>query len=155
MYLWLWLAGIGLAFGTGPDLGLGDPAPAGWASDAGLAADVDSVLAPLVSPTSLLGAALFAAAAVALGWVLAARHPRSPCSERCSGPPALNAALAARAATVRSRSPAILVLAGAAAVAIEFRVPRRGGRGGSGAARKPGTVPIRRSHLGFGASQRP
>ena len=51
---WLWLAGIGLALGTGPDLGLGEPAPAGWAADPRTA--FDAVLAPLLSGRSLLAA---------------------------------------------------------------------------------------------------
>ena len=119
---WGWMAGIGLAFGTGPDLGLGEPAPAGWASDAGLAAD--AILLPLVSLTSLAGAAVFAAAAVALGWVLTARHPAIALLGAMLWAAGLNAALSLVGSGSLAQSPAILVLAGAAAVAIAFRVPR-------------------------------
>ena len=136
---WLWLAGVGLALGTGPDLGLGDPAPQGWVSDPRTA--LDSVLAPLVSGRSLLAAVTFAAAAVALGWVLAARHLSIVLLGAMLWAAALSAALAASGVDGRpprrrwpSRRPLV-------AVALEFRVRARLGV----AARSPGAASASRS----------
>ena len=69
---WAWLLAASVALGAGPELGIGSPAAAGWATDASAAAD--QVLSPLLAPASLLGAGVFALAAVALGWALSARH---------------------------------------------------------------------------------
>ena len=69
---WAWMLAASLALGAGPELGIGSPATSGWATDASAAAD--QVLSPLFTPASLLGAGVFALAAVALGWALSARH---------------------------------------------------------------------------------
>jgi hypothetical protein len=52
--------------------GIVEAAPQGWQLATTTA--FDSVLAPLLEPASLLGMAAFGLAAVALGWVLRARH---------------------------------------------------------------------------------
>ena len=119
---WLWMAGFGLAFGSGPDLGLGEPAPTGWVADVGIAAD--SVIAPLFTLPSLAGAAIFALAAVALGWVLTARHASIALLGAMLWAGALDAALGLVADGALGGSPVVLVAAAAAAVAIEFRTPR-------------------------------
>ncbi len=69
---WAWMFAAWVVIGAGPDLGIAERAPSDWAASASAAAE--SVLAPLVGWESLLGAAVFALAAVALGWVLSARH---------------------------------------------------------------------------------
>ncbi len=119
---WFWLAGIGLALGTGPDLGIGAPAPSGWAADPSLA--VDTVLIPQFDPGALLGALLFALAAVALGWVLSARHVAIALLGALLWAAALEAALELVAGGALAGRPALVVATAAVAVAIEFRVGR-------------------------------
>ena len=119
---WLWLAGVGLAIGTGPDLGLGDPAPPGWASDPRTA--LDSVLAPLVSGRSVLAALTFAVAAAVLGWVLAARHLSIVLLGAMLWAAGLSAALAAAGVDNRPAAASLAVVTAAAAVALEFRARR-------------------------------
>ncbi|HSI81448.1 MAG TPA: serine/threonine-protein kinase [Solirubrobacterales bacterium] len=69
---WCWLLALALGFGIGSSHGVGERAPAGWESSAELA--LDHALVTLAEPAALAGMALFAVAAVALGWVLSARH---------------------------------------------------------------------------------
>jgi hypothetical protein len=69
---WCWALAAAVALGAGPRLGIAPRAPDGWERDAGEAAA--SVLAVMVEPSALLGAAVFALAAVALSWILSARY---------------------------------------------------------------------------------
>jgi eukaryotic-like serine/threonine-protein kinase len=69
---WCWALAAAVALGAGPRLGIAPRAPDGWERDAGEAAA--SVLAPMAEPSALLGAGVFALAAVALGWILGARY---------------------------------------------------------------------------------
>lgn len=119
---WSWMLCGSLALGITPDLGIASVAPDGWAADASVAAD--TVLGPLVSLDSLLGAAIFACAAVALGWLLSARHP----AIALLGAMLWAAATAGALATVGNGSlasnPIALVAAAAAAVALEFGILR-------------------------------
>ena len=117
---WLWMAALGLAFGTGPDLGIGEPAPGGWAEDVGTAAS--SVLVPLFDPASLAGAATFALAAVFLGWVLSARHAAIALLGAMLWAAALEASLALVAGGALAGSPLLLITVAALAVALEFGV---------------------------------
>ena len=123
---WMWTFAAAVGTGAWTTAGIADRAPSGWTGDATAAAD--SVLAALVTPESLAGAIAFALAAVTLGWVLTARH----------APIALLGAMlwAAGVATILRAlgdgglggQQAVLVLAAAAAVAVEFgflRDPRR------------------------------
>jgi len=119
---WAWLLCAGLVTGFGPELGIGSPAPAGWAADVGLAAD--SIVTAMISVESLVGAAVFAASAVLLGWVLSARHASIALLGAMLWAAGLDAALGLVGNGALSGSPALLVLGGAAAVAIEFRSPR-------------------------------
>jgi hypothetical protein len=60
------------AVGVGPRLGLTSAAPPDWGSSTAIA--TSAVLAPLLDPHALLGAAVFAAASALLGVVLRAPH---------------------------------------------------------------------------------
>ncbi len=126
---WLWLAAGSLALGWGPDLGLGAQAPDGWSSDPSLAAD--TVLAPLAGVDSLLGALVFAVAAVALGWVLGARHAALALLGAMLWAAGVVAALGAVGQHALAEAPLVVVSVAATAVAIEFAVRARSGPGGA------------------------
>jgi hypothetical protein len=119
---WAWLAAGSLALGIGPDLGLGPPAPAGWATDAGTAAD--TVLAPLVSGTSLLTGAVFGIAAVVLGWILRARHASIALLGAMLWAAGVDAALGAVGTGVLGGDALAVVVAAALAVGVEFGLVR-------------------------------
>lgn len=63
---------MALGFGVGTGLGIAPQASDGWETSASEAAS--AVLAPMLQPAALLGAAAFALAAVTLGWILVAHH---------------------------------------------------------------------------------
>ncbi len=111
--------------GWGPDLGIAAPAPDGWASDPSLA--VDAVLAPLASVDSLLGAAVFAAAAAALGWILGARHASLALLGAMLWAAGVVTALGAVGNGALGDAPLGVVCAAAAAVAVEFALRGRSG----------------------------
>jgi hypothetical protein len=131
---WAWVLCASLALGAGPDLGIADRAPDGWASDASTAAS--DVLAPLANPASLAGALIFALAAIALGWVLRLRHGSVALLAAMLWAAAVDAALTLVGNGALGGHPAGVVAAAAAAVALEFGLRRpqagagheRGGR---------------------------
>lgn len=114
---WWWALALAIALGPGSTLGIAPAAPAGWeASSAGAAA---AVLAPLVEPAALAGAAGFAAAAAALGWILRAPHIAVATLGALLWAAALAAGLGLVADGSLGDRPALAALAAAAAVAIE------------------------------------
>ena len=126
---WCWLAAGSVALGLGPDLGLGAQAPDGWTASAAAAAD--SVLTPLGSLDSLVGAAVFALAAPVLGWVLSARHAALALLGAMLWAAGTVAALGVVADGALGDAPLGVVAAAAAAVAIEFALRARSGSPGS------------------------
>jgi tRNA A-37 threonylcarbamoyl transferase component Bud32 len=118
---WIWMLGGALAIGVGPTLGF-EPAPHGWITDASIAAD--SILRPLVEPSSIAGAATFALAAVALGRLLELRHASLALLGAMLWAAAVNAALSVVADGSLANRPIGLVAAAAAAVALEFGLLR-------------------------------
>jgi len=119
---WFWLLAGWIAVGAGPDLGIADRAAAGWATDASLAAD--QILAPMFSLESLLGAGIFALAAVALGWGLTARHLPLALLAAMLWAAGADAALGLIGNGALGGHPVAVVGAAAVAVAIEFGVAR-------------------------------
>ena len=69
---WCWMLVGAAALGLGSRAGLIEDPPAGWTTSTGEAAS--ALLAPLVAPEALLGAAIFGTAAAAFGLVLRAGH---------------------------------------------------------------------------------
>jgi hypothetical protein len=114
---WFWMLGASIAFGLGPDPGIGG----------------DDVATALVSPHSLLGAGVFAIASVALGWVLAARHLAVALLGAMIWAAGAHAALALVGDGSLGDRPAGVVIAAAAAVALEFGL----GRGSPRPAQQP------------------
>jgi len=121
---WAWLLAGWIALGAGPDLGIADPAASGWATDPGAAAD--QILAPLLSLESLAGAAIFAAAGVALGWALRARHLPVALLGAMLWAAATDTALGLVGNGALGGRPLAVVGAAAVAVAIEFGIARTG-----------------------------
>lgn len=121
---WAWLLAAWIALGAGPDLGIADRAASGWATDAGIA--VDQILAPLFTLESLVGALIFAAAAVALGWALQSRHLPLALLAAMLWAAAVDAALSLVGNGALGGHPVVVVGAAAAAVAIEFGLARAG-----------------------------
>ncbi|MDX6584099.1 MAG: eukaryotic-like serine/threonine-protein kinase [Solirubrobacterales bacterium] len=105
---WLWMLAAAVAFGIGSDLGIGD----------------GDLVGSLVSPQSLLGALVFAAASVGLGWVLSARHVALALLGAMIWAAATVAALAVVGDGSLGSGPAAVVIAAAVAVALEFGLPR-------------------------------
>ncbi len=106
---WFWMLAAAIAFGVGADPGI----------------DGDDVAIALVSPASLLGAGVFALASVALGWVLAARHLALALLGAMIWAAGADAALAVVGDGALGDRPAGVVIAAAAAVALEFGLVRR------------------------------
>lgn len=117
---WAWLITGSLAFGIGPDLGIGEPAEAGWTTDPGLAAS--AILAPLGGLESLLGMGIFALGAVALGWALSARHASIALLGAMLWAAAIDAGLASVGDGSLGDNQLGVVAGAAIAVAIEFRL---------------------------------
>ena len=69
---WCWLLVGAATLGLGSRMGLLDKAPHGWSRSTSGAAS--ALLSPLLTPEALLGAMVFALAALALGAVLRAGH---------------------------------------------------------------------------------
>jgi hypothetical protein len=121
---WAWLLAGSIALGAGPELGIGSPAPQGWATDPGLAAE--TVLAPLVGLESLLGATSFALAAVALGWVLSMGHASIALLAAMLWAAAVDATLSLIGSGALAGRPLGIVLVAALAVGLEFGLLRSG-----------------------------
>jgi len=133
---WAWLLCASLALGAGPELGIAERAPEGWASDVSTAAS--DVLAPLGDPSSLAGAAIFALAAVALGWVLRLRHGSVALLAAMLWAAGVDAALTLVGNGALGGHAAGVVGAAVAAVALEFGLLRpQAGDGHEQARRRP------------------
>ncbi len=137
---WLWLFGGALALGAGPTLGLAPGAPHGWLYDASLAAE--TILRPLLGVDSLLGAAIFALAAVGLGRLLEMRHAALALLAAMLWAAALNAALALVGDGSLAEHPIAVVATAGLAVAAGVRRPARPW-GGSATAGRPATAHAR------------
>ncbi len=121
---WCWLLVAAGAAGVGSRLGLTEPAAHGWSRSTATAAH--QVLAPLVDPQALLGAAVFGVAAVLLGVVLRARHIAIAMLGALLWAAGLEAALRAAVDGRLAGRPALLAAAAVVAVIFEFR-PRTPG----------------------------
>jgi hypothetical protein len=137
---WIWLLAGSIALGTGPELGIAAPAPEGWATDPALAAD--AVLAPLLTPQSLLGASIFALAAVTLGWALRLRHASIALLAAMLWAAVTDAALSMVGNGALGGRPLGIVLAAALAVALEFGLLRAGGAVWQGSRGRGGSRPL-------------
>jgi hypothetical protein len=137
---WIWLLAGSIALGTGPELGIAAPAPDGWATDPALAAD--AVLAPLLTPQSLLGASIFALAAVTLGWALRLRHASIALLAAMLWAAVTDAALSMVGNGALGGRPLGIVLAAALAVALEFGFLRAGGAVWQGSRGRGGSRPL-------------
>jgi len=119
---WAWSFSAAVATGAWTTAGIAERAPAGWAGDATTA--TDSVLAALVAPESLLGAAVFALAAVTLGWVLSARHAPIALLGAMLWAAALETALGVLGDGGLGGDQGVVVLAALLAVAVEYGLRR-------------------------------
>ncbi len=119
---WFWLLAAAAAAGLGSGLGLIHPPPSGWTRSTGAAAD--AILVPLVSLDALLGAAIFAAAAVVLGLVLRAGHLALALLGALLWSAGLEGALQVVADGGLTGRPAVIAAAALAAVIVEFRLRR-------------------------------
>ena len=134
---WCWMLSASAAVGLGSTAGAVDDAPAGWSRSTGDAAS--GVLAPLLSPEAILGAAIFAAAAVALGLVLRAGHIALALLGALLWAAGLDAALRLVGDGGLAGVSVAAVAAAAIAVIMEFR--RRGLGPASRRAPTPATAP--------------
>ncbi len=82
---WCWLLVGAATLGVGSDFGLIETAPDGWSRSTADAAS--ALMAPLLTPEALLGAAVFALAAVVLGVILRTGHVAWRCWAPCCGRP--------------------------------------------------------------------
>jgi hypothetical protein len=117
------VAGAAVA-GAGPRLGLLGPAADGWSRSTVTA--TSAVLAPLVDPQALLGAALFGIAAAAMAVVLRPRHLAMALLGALLWAAGLEAGLRQVADGGLAGRPALILAAAVAVVIVEFRrrVPR-------------------------------
>jgi hypothetical protein len=115
---WCWLVVGATALGLGPGLGVQE-APAGWTRSTGDAAA--GVLASLLSPELLLGAAIFALAAVSLGAILRAEHAAVATLGALLWAAGLEGALSLVADGGLAGRPVPIAAAAVAAVIVEFR----------------------------------
>jgi eukaryotic-like serine/threonine-protein kinase len=124
---WAMLAAAS-AVHVGSRLGLMSAAPHGWSRSTATAAS--GVLAPLIDPHALLGAGVFAMAAVLLGVVLRARHLALALLGALLWSAGLEAALRITADGRLGGVPALVAASAVAAVIVEFRrrAPRPAGR---------------------------
>lgn len=119
---WYWMLCGAATLGLGSTGGLvGDP-PHDWSRSTSAAAH--ALLAPLLAPEALLGAAIFAAAAALLGLVLRAGHVALALLGALLWAAGLEAALRLVADGALAGTPLLVAAAAAAAVIVEFR--RRG-----------------------------
>ena len=134
---WCWMLCGAAAFGLGSAAGLVDDPPHDWMRSTGDAAS--GLLAPLVSPEALLGAAIFAAASAALGVILRAGHIAVALLGAVLWAACLDAALRVVGDGDLAGVPVVAVAAAAIAVIMEFR--RRGARPAAQHAHAPATAP--------------
>jgi hypothetical protein len=134
---WFWMLCGAAAFGLGSKAGLIDAPPHDWTRSTGEAAS--AVLAPLFAPEALLGAAIFAIAAVVLGAILRAGHLALALLGALLWAAALEGALRLVADGRLAGTPLLVAAAAAIAVIVESRrrVPRAAGR----SAPIPGAAP--------------
>jgi eukaryotic-like serine/threonine-protein kinase len=116
---WCWLLVAAAALGLGSRLGLVPPPPDGWTRSTGDAAR--ALLDPLLSPEALLGAAVFALAAIALGLVLRAGHVALSLLGALVWAAGLEAALRIVADGRLAGRPALIAMGALAAVLARFR----------------------------------
>jgi eukaryotic-like serine/threonine-protein kinase len=116
---WCWSLGAALALGAGPLLGIAPRAPDGWETSA--AETAASILGPMTEPAALLGAASFALGAIALGWILTARHLAVAALGGLLWAAALGAVLGMVANGELGERPLLLALGAAIALAVEHR----------------------------------
>lgn len=125
---WCWLLVGTATLGIGPDLGLVESAPPGWSHSTGEA--TSALLIPLLTPKALLGAAVFAVAAVLLGVILRAGHVALALLGALLWSAGLEAALQLVAGSaVLTDRPLLIAAAALVAVIVEFRLrpPQTGG----------------------------
>jgi len=120
-FAWVWALSAAIAFGSGPELAIAPEAAGHWSAQPALAAA--EVLSPLIAPRALAGACLFALAALALGFVLAARHLATALLGVLLWAAALDTALGAFVGELGGR-PLAAAFAAGAALALEFGVLR-------------------------------
>ena len=137
---WAWMVVVSITLGVGPDLGIADRAPGGWATDVGVAAE--SVLVPLFSVDSLLAMAVFAIASLALGAILSLRHASVALLAAMFWVAAVNAAVAVIGGGGLAASPIGLIAAAAIAVGAEFFVLRGDSPMWHGASATDGSRPL-------------
>ncbi len=116
---WCWLLVAACAMGVGSRLGLASAAPGGWTRSTASAAS--AVLAPLLDPQALLGAAVFALASALLGLVLRAPHIALALVGALVWSAGLEACLRVVADGSLSGRPALLALGAVAVVIADFR----------------------------------
>ena len=119
---WAWLFGGAIALGAGADLGIAAGAPHDWIYDASLAAE--TILRPLAGIDSLLGATMFAVAAIALGRLLEMRHASLALLAAMLWAAGLNAALSVVGDGSLAGRPIVVVATAGVAVALEFGLRR-------------------------------
>jgi hypothetical protein len=125
---WFWLLAGATMLGAGSRLGLLDRPPRGWERSTGDA--VSALLTPLLAPEALLGAAIFAVAALALGLILRASHVALALLGALVWSAGLEAGLGLVGSGRLTGRPVLIAAAALAAVIVEFRrrPPRTAGR---------------------------
>jgi hypothetical protein len=144
---WCWMLCAAAAFGLGSPAGLIDDPPHDWMRSTGDAAS--ALLAPLVSPQALLGAAIFAIAAALLGLILRAGHIAVALLGALLWAAGLDAALRVVGDGGMAGVPVVAVAAAAIAVIVEFR------RRGTGPAGRPAPIPRAQPAIGSGPAPAP
>src|SRR4051794_16214388 len=139
---WCWMLCGAAALGLGSRAGLIDKPPDDWTQSTGAAAS--ALLAPLLTPEALLGAAIFSAAAGLLGVILRAGHMAMALLGAVLWAAGLEAALRLVANAELAGAPLRAAAAALIAVIVEFR--RRGPRPAGRSApipTPPSTAPAR------------
>jgi hypothetical protein len=116
---WCWLVVGAATLGLGPRLGLVHEAPHGWTRSTGDA--TSALLSPLLTPEALLGAAVFALAAVLLGVILRAAHIAVALLGALLWAAGLEGAVSLVADGGLAGRPVLIAAAAVAAVIVEFR----------------------------------
>ncbi len=119
---WCWMLCAAATLGLGSTGGLVDDPPHGWTRSTSAAAK--ALLAPLLAPEALLGAAIFGVAAALLGLVLRAGHLAVALLSALLWAAGLEAALRLVAGGALAGTPALVAAAAVVVVILEFR--RRG-----------------------------
>jgi hypothetical protein len=135
---WCWLLVGAAAAHLGSRLGLVQPPGRDWSLHTGGAAS--ALLGPLLTPQALLGAAVFALGAVALGAILRARHLALALLGAMLWAAGLEGALRVVAAAKLQGRPALIAAAAVAAVILEFRRRQPHARGRRAPLPRPGAA---------------